>query len=105
MMGATLENLFYPVISFILYLCFYSKYCSLNTRPMLLTICPKEHMPMISTFQYAAAYIGMMLVIFWGGVITQTFGLSWAAAICVLLYLAIMLKEAVSERDLVSLEV
>jgi hypothetical protein len=105
MMGATLGTS--VLSSYILYFIFMFLFEVLffKYQADVVNACPKEHMPMISTFQYAAAYIGMMLVIFWGGVITQTLDLSWAAAVCVLLYLAIMLKEAVSERDLVSLEV
>ena len=59
----------------------------------VVSACSKEHMPLIATFQYALAYIGMMIIIFVGGIVTQQFSLPWAAVICIALYLLIMIKE------------
>lgn len=64
----------------------------------VVSACPKEEMPMVATFQYAAVYIGMMIIIFMGGVVTQILGLTWAAALCVMLYLIVMLVEAVQTQ-------
>lgn len=95
MMGSTVLTNILPSYALYFVYMFLFELLFFKYQADVVSVCPKEEMPMVATFQYAAVYIGMMIIIFIGGLVTQIFGLTWAAALCVGLYLIIMLIEAI----------
>jgi predicted MFS family arabinose efflux permease len=47
-------------------------------------------MPLVATFQYAAVYLGMIVMALLGGLVTQYAGLTAAAVVFCVVYIALM---------------
>lgn len=65
----------------------------------VVSITPQEHMPLVATFQYAAVYLGMIVTALLGGLVTQYAGLTVAAVVFALIYIALMSCQSWVRRE------